>query len=212
MILTLNHSGLTCNGNSGLVYNTKTLACRRQRWQGQAMIDVVCGAPAVARKLTLALTLATAPLTALQLSFGTTEHLPVVARLVRARTFKHEADVASQTCAHSKCGGICRFTWSDGSSCSGDFVDNQLHGEGMYVWADGRIYQASSWGVSYPHDFSSSGIQGQWKYNRMHGQGRFSWARWHNFGSLIPHDRLPSIWVDGRAYEGQFADDQKEWH
>ena len=32
------------------------------------------------------------------------------------------------------------FTWADGSTYTGDFFENNIHGLGIYTWSDGRKY------------------------------------------------------------------------
>lgn len=39
----------------------------------------------------------------------------------------------------------------------GQFDNNDIHGSGIYVWADNRRYE------------------GEWKRNKMHGKGTTSW-------------------------------------
>ena len=33
--------------------------------------------------------------------------------------------------------------WADGSTYQGDFYDNNIHGRGIYKWADGRVYDGT---------------------------------------------------------------------
>ena len=47
------------------------------------------------------------------------------------------------------------FTWSDGRKYEGEYVDDKKHGQGTYVWADGRSYT------------------GGWKDGKQDGQGLY---------------------------------------
>lgn len=49
------------------------------------------------------------------------------------------------------------FKWNDGSQYTGDFIDNNINGKGVYIWNDERTYE------------------GDWKDNKMHGKGVFMW-------------------------------------
>lgn len=61
--------------------------------------------------------------------------------------------------------GIGKLTFIDGAIYEGylnyiylgNFIDNEIDGEGSYFWPDGRVYQ------------------GQWKENKMHGEGSLKW-------------------------------------
>jgi len=37
--------------------------------------------------------------------------------------------------------GQFKVTFADGSVFRGDFEDDQIRGEGVYTWADGRSYE-----------------------------------------------------------------------
>ena len=49
--------------------------------------------------------------------------------------------------------GLGRYTWADGSTYEGQWVDNKINGFGTYLWRDGRKYY------------------GQWANNDMSGYG-----------------------------------------
>ena len=36
--------------------------------------------------------------------------------------------------------GKGKFTWTNGSSYEGEFLNNSIHGKGFYKWPDGRTY------------------------------------------------------------------------
>jgi hypothetical protein len=44
------------------------------------------------------------------------------------------------------------------SSFIGEFRDNNIHGKGVYKWADGRVFE------------------GDWINNKMDGEGLFTWS------------------------------------
>ena len=45
------------------------------------------------------------------------------------------------------------LTWSDGRRYEGEFLEDEMSGEGKYTWPDGREYR------------------GEFKSNKMNGQG-----------------------------------------
>ena len=47
------------------------------------------------------------------------------------------------------------MTWTNGDKYDGEFLNNQMHGYGVYDWADGRRYE------------------GYWVDNMMHGRGTY---------------------------------------
>jgi hypothetical protein len=36
--------------------------------------------------------------------------------------------------------GFGKYTWADSSTYEGQWVDNKINGEGVYLWKDGRRY------------------------------------------------------------------------
>lgn len=32
------------------------------------------------------------------------------------------------------------YTWADGRQYNGDWINNKMHGRGIFTWADGRRY------------------------------------------------------------------------
>ena len=36
--------------------------------------------------------------------------------------------------------GRGKFIWADGSVYEGDFLDNNLHGKGVYNWIEKKVY------------------------------------------------------------------------
>lgn len=55
----------------------------------------------------------------------------------------------------NKLHGRGRYTWEDGRSYEGQYVDDKKEGFGIYVWPDGRKYE------------------GWWRNGKQHGEGRF---------------------------------------
>jgi hypothetical protein len=40
----------------------------------------------------------------------------------------------------SKKEGLGKYTWADGSTYDGQWLDNKINGYGTYLWKDGRKY------------------------------------------------------------------------
>jgi hypothetical protein len=40
----------------------------------------------------------------------------------------------------SKKEGTGKYTWVDGSTYEGSWIDNKISGHGIYLWKDGRKY------------------------------------------------------------------------
>eukprot|EP00971_Amphidinium_carterae_P074463 1471518-Amphidinium_carterae.1 len=99
------------------------------------------------------------------------------------------------------------LTCADGSKFEGQFVDNQMHGKGVYKWNDGRMY-TGEWSRhrKVVHSLTQLGssseeledhheqqLSVQYRSgSRMHGHGTFTWA-------------------DGRSYKGQYVNDLKDF-
>jgi len=47
------------------------------------------------------------------------------------------------------------FTWSDGRTYDGAYLNDQKHGHGVFKWPDGRVYD------------------GQWKAGKQQGTGTY---------------------------------------
>lgn len=69
--------------------------------------------------------------------------------------------------------------WADGATYEGDWVDNKMHGHGVFTWVDGRRYEGA-----YEHD-------------KKHGLGMFTWpdgrrfeGMWRN-GKQVKKDTSP---------------------
>ena len=54
--------------------------------------------------------------------------------------------------------GFGIYTWKDGRRYEGEYIRDRKHGHGIYLWADGRKYD------------------GQWVNGRQHGEGMY-WAK-----------------------------------
>jgi hypothetical protein len=48
------------------------------------------------------------------------------------------------------------YTWADGRSYDGAYIDDKKEGFGVYIWPDGRKYE------------------GQWLNGKQHGEGKFT--------------------------------------
>ena len=82
------------------------------------------------------------------------------------------------------------FTWADGSTYSGQFLENNIEGSGVYQWSDGRKYD------------------GEWKNNKMEGYGVFTWPDGRRYEGEYIDDKKEGngvfYWPDGRKYEGEW--------
>ena len=82
------------------------------------------------------------------------------------------------------------FKWEDGSSYTGEFKNNSIHGFGVYSWADGRKYE------------------GTWFSNKMQGRGVFSWKDGRIYDGDYANDKKHGegtfTWPDGKKYVGQW--------
>lgn len=87
--------------------------------------------------------------------------------------------------------GYGKFTWGDGNSYEGDFVNNNIEGKGTYKWKDGRRYT------------------GLWKDNKMNGYGVLDWPDGKRYdGNYLEdkkHGRGTFYWPNGHKYEGEWA-------
>lgn len=75
----------------------------------------------------------------------------------------------------------------------GQWVNNEMHGQGCYTWRDG------------------STITGFFRKNRLNGFGKYISARGKQYeGQWIDNKKWGNgilTWPDGRKYEGQFIND-----
>ncbi|CAJ1413004.1 unnamed protein product [Effrenium voratum] len=53
----------------------------------------------------------------------------------------------------------------------GEFLNNDIHGAGVYRWSDGRKFE------------------GQWAHNRMHGYGLFTWVDGRSYEGQYVNDQ-----------------------
>eukprot|EP00913_Durusdinium_trenchii_P019706 g18526.t1 len=82
--------------------------------------------------------------------------------------------------------------WPDVSNCEGNWKDDQAHGWGRFMHADGDVYEGewandTAHGQGTYHHSDGSKYEGQWEHDRQHGHG-------------VEH------WVDGARYEGRHMD------
>lgn len=52
----------------------------------------------------------------------------------------------------------------------GEWLNNKIHGQGKYVWADGRVYF------------------GSWEENKMHGYGQLLWPDGRQYDGEFVND------------------------
>lgn len=88
----------------------------------------------------------------------------------------------------SKKEGKGKYTWADGSTYNGDWVDNKIKGVGTYLWKDGRK------------------CYGEWLDNDMSGYGIFIYQDGVRYEGQFLLDKKEGFgiykWTDGRIYEG----------
>lgn len=88
----------------------------------------------------------------------------------------------------SKKEGTGAYTWADGSTYHGQWLDNKINGFGTYLWKDGRKYY------------------GQWAANDMQGHGIYIYADGVRYDGSYLNDKKEGwgiyLWTDGRRYEG----------
>jgi len=88
----------------------------------------------------------------------------------------------------SKKEGTGTYTWADGSTYHGQWLDNKINGFGTYLWKDGRKYY------------------GQWAANDMQGHGIYIYADGVRYDGSYLNDKKEGygiyLWTDGRRYEG----------
>ena len=88
-------------------------------------------------------------------------------------------------------GGEGTFKFRDGSTYTGQFLDNNIHGKGIYLWNNGRTYD------------------GHWVKGKMHGNGIFSWPEGRLYNGHYfedkKHGKGTLIWPDGKKYTGNWV-------
>ena len=87
--------------------------------------------------------------------------------------------------------GPGKYTWADGSTYDGEWLDNRINGKGVYLWKDGRKYY------------------GEWANNDMEGMGVYYWADGRRYEGQYHNDKKCGYglyyWTDGRRYEGWWS-------
>ena len=72
----------------------------------------------------------------------------------------------------------------------GEWLNNKIHGQGKYMWADGRIYF------------------GFWVENKMHGDGQLVWPDGRSYEGEFVNDVKEGQgtfqWPSGKIYTGQW--------
>ena len=87
--------------------------------------------------------------------------------------------------------------FKDGSSYSGEFQENNLHGHGKYIWKDNKIYI------------------GDWKQNKMNGKGILTWTDGRTYSGYFLNDKRHGKGVfswnhDGKKIFGTWKDGSLE--
>lgn len=71
------------------------------------------------------------------------------------------------------------YTWVDGRSYTGEWLENNMSGHGVYKWQDGRKYE------------------GGYLLDKKEGYGEYTWVN-HNFLILIIRRMAENIWECGK--------------
>eukprot|EP00929_Paragymnodinium_shiwhaense_P090090 TRINITY_DN5030_c3_g1_i1.p1 TRINITY_DN5030_c3_g1~~TRINITY_DN5030_c3_g1_i1.p1 ORF type:complete len:336 (-),score=52.36 TRINITY_DN5030_c3_g1_i1:150-1157(-) len=103
-------------------------------------------------------------------------------------TFKNGSKYEGQFLQGSKHGVGTYFSEKGEVVFSGQMSQDKLHGEGKYVFADGRIYE------------------GQWRLDKMSGEGKLTWPDGlvyeGNMQDNLRHGDGMLVWPSGRRYRG----------
>jgi hypothetical protein len=75
--------------------------------------------------------------------------------------------------------GKGRYTWEDGRSYEGQYIDDKKEGYGVYIWPDGRKYE------------------GMWANGKQHGEGKFFNTKGKSKKGLW-EDGERLRWLDGK--------------
>ncbi len=100
----------------------------------------------------------------------------------------------------------------------GIWRNDELHGQGVQVWANGERYEGS-WKGGRRHDQgvymwpNGDRYEGRWEENKRQGQGVQVWADGSRYEGSWENDKKHGqgvqVWADGNRYEGSFQDDKK---
>ena len=88
-------------------------------------------------------------------------------------------------------GNYGEFTYDDGSTYTGEFEADRVHGQGTYVWNDGTKYE------------------GAFADGRPHGEGRLTWPSGVIYEGSFQGGQMDGmgkmIWPGGAVYQGNFT-------
>eukprot|EP00930_Biecheleria_cincta_P062712 TRINITY_DN4815_c0_g2_i1.p1 TRINITY_DN4815_c0_g2~~TRINITY_DN4815_c0_g2_i1.p1 ORF type:complete len:1032 (+),score=202.24 TRINITY_DN4815_c0_g2_i1:41-3136(+) len=108
------------------------------------------------------------------------------------------------------------YTWRDGPTYEGPFLDSQLEGSGKYTWPDGSSYvgavsngKRNGYGVYIAADGITK-YEGQWFEGKRHGTGQLTYdsageafytGQWEDG---CKHGEGRQVWASKNVYEGQW--------
>jgi hypothetical protein len=101
------------------------------------------------------------------------------------------------------------YTWSDGSTYSGDWFEGMKHGRGLYVYANGDVYEGGYYnGVKHGYGAAAwsngSRYEGNWDSGREHGQGKYFTATGQcytgSFNQGFVDGEGMHTWADGSTF------------
>jgi hypothetical protein len=88
--------------------------------------------------------------------------------------------------------------WKNGNKYEGMAVNEQMHGRGLFTYADGSVYS------------------GQFRFGKMEGEGKFTFANGDAYTGQFRQDRFHGQgklqFACGDRYMGGFAEDQYHGH
>lgn len=131
--------------------------------------------------------------------------------------------VTSTSATNNRCVGNCEngqgtYTWDDGGSHSGVWLNGEKHGYGTSKWANGNKYQGQ-WQNGKKHGHGTKiwtngdKYEGQWQYDKYHGQGTLTWSEGENYRGSWANDNQHGYgvysWPSGSSYAGQWRDGEK---
>ena len=89
------------------------------------------------------------------------------------------------------------YTWSNGDKYVGEWMNDDLHGQGTFTWADGEKYV------------------GEFKDDKQHGQGTYTFANGDKYVGEHKdnkrHGQGTLTWADGTVEEGIWKDDEFQY-
>ena len=111
--------------------------------------------------------------------------------------------------SHFALGRAGVYTWSDGSTYSGDWFEGMKHGRGLYVYANGDVYEGGYYnGVKHGYGAAAwsngSRYEGNWDSGREHGQGKYQTATGQCYTGTFNQGFVDGegmhTWADGSTF------------